>query len=388
MCFHLAHEALHKMADGHTRRDSVGVDDEVWHDALEGPRHVLLVVRDADCALLPVARGKLVADLRDTGAADADLDELLPALARGDEYLVHDAVLVGLEGVGAVALAELAGARGVLREQRSLADHDVVARDAGPGRHDAVLVELVVGPALHALAPLAARLLDLLPLAVVAALLLLLVALERDGTEEPAVDGALVHHDRVLLVEAGVAADRHDGVVPCGELREVEVLHRPRGHQGLLRVVEHVSLRVHAVLVVGRVDAHGLLAHGALVRVTGTLVVVREGDDRGADAQDHAGVDLAVRVGLGVGVARAAKEGVRQRNVNDQQQLQEARQTGTRKEGRGSRRTWHAQQRRLRPSWRSWWSLPPRCQRTRCIRSTRGQATGSGPAAARRCASS
>ena len=41
---------------------------------------------------------------------------------------------------------------------------------------------------------------------------------------------------------------------------------------------------------------HGLLAHGALVGVAGRLVVVWEGHDGGADAQNHGRVDLAVRV--------------------------------------------------------------------------------------------
>ena len=48
------------------------------------------------------------------------------------------------------------------------------------------------------------------------------------------------------------------------------------------------------------VDAHGLLAHGRLVGVPGALVVIGEGDDAGADAEDHGGVDLAVDPRLAV----------------------------------------------------------------------------------------
>lgn len=52
--------------------------------------------------------------------------------------------------------------------------------------------------------------------------------------------------------------------------------------------------------VVGTVDAHGLLAHRTLLHVPGRLVVVREWDDAGAHAQDHAGMYLAVRLGVAV----------------------------------------------------------------------------------------
>ena len=52
----------------------------------------------------------------------------------------------------------------------------------------------------------------------------------------------------------------------------------------------------HTHLVVAGVNPHGLLSHGRLVRVSRGLVVVGERDDGGAHAEDHAGVDLAVRV--------------------------------------------------------------------------------------------
>ena len=74
------------------------------------------------------------------------------------------------------------------------------------------------------------------------------------------------------------------------------MLHRAGGHQRLLRVEKDVCQRVHANLKVGHVHAHGLLTHRTLVSVTRGLIVVREGNDRGADAEDHGGVDLAVGV--------------------------------------------------------------------------------------------
>lgn len=41
----------------------MGVDDEVWHDAVLCPRHVFLGVGDSNGALLPMPTGKLVTHL-------------------------------------------------------------------------------------------------------------------------------------------------------------------------------------------------------------------------------------------------------------------------------------------------------------------------------------
>ena len=75
---------------------------------------------------------------------------------------------------------------------------------------------------------------------------------------------------------------------------EVEVLHRPGGDEGLLRVVQHIRLSVHSGLVVGHIHAHGLLAHSRLIGVSRGLVVVREGDDGGTHPKDHGWMDLTM----------------------------------------------------------------------------------------------
>ena len=110
--------------------------------------------------------------------------------------------------------------------------------------------------------------------------------------EEAAINGRLVQHHRILLVVAGIGGNGDDGVDAGGQLTEAQVLHAARGDEWFLWVEEHVRQRVHAHVVVGDVDAHRLLAHGALVRVTRRLVVIGERDDGGAHAQDHARVNL------------------------------------------------------------------------------------------------
>lgn len=46
--------------------------------------------------------------------------------------------------------------------------------------------------------------------------------------------------------------------------------------------------------LIGGDRADGLLTHSALIRVSGTLVVVGIGDETGNTAQDRVGIDLQV----------------------------------------------------------------------------------------------
>lgn len=137
-----------------------------------------------------------------------------------------------------------------------------------------------------------------------------LVRAVEDRPEETALDGGLVQDQRVLLVVARVAADRHHAVAAGRQLFEAQVGHGFGGHEGLLGVGEHVRGGVHALSVVADVHAHGLLAHSGLVGVSRRLVVVGERNDRGAHAQNHGGMDLAVRVGRAAAVLHAGSHGL------------------------------------------------------------------------------
>ena len=62
-----------------------------------------------------------------------------------------------------------------------------------------------------------------------------------------------------------------------------------------LGVDEQVEQRVEDIELVVRDVAHGLLSHGALVRVAGGLVVVGVGDQAGHHSQHCEGLNLKVR---------------------------------------------------------------------------------------------
>ena len=64
-----------------------------------------------------------------------------------------------------------------------------------------------------------------------------------------------------------------------GKLTEMQELHGARCTQGFLRIVQNVRHGVHANLVVGGINSHGLLTHGTLVSVTRRLVVIWKGNN-------------------------------------------------------------------------------------------------------------
>ena len=84
----------------------------------------------------------------------------------------------------------------------------------------------------------------------------------------------------------------------------MQKLHGPRRTERLLWVMEDVGHGVHSYLVVTGINTHSLLSHGTLVDITGTLVMVGEGNNTGADTQNHTGMNFTVSVRRGVRIFR------------------------------------------------------------------------------------
>ena len=183
------------------------------------------------------------------------------------------------------------------RHSDGLPDDDIIPRDACARGHNAVVIELVVHRGAHSAARQSVGLLERFLLIAHPFALDVAVGAVEARAKQAAIDGRRVHDHRVLLIVARVRGDGDDGVDAGGELAKPQVLHGAGGDERGLGVVEHVGQRVHAHVEIANVHAHGLFAHGGLVGVAGRLVVVREGDDRGADAENHRGMDLAVGVG-------------------------------------------------------------------------------------------
>ena len=76
----LTQDSLDHMPDGHTRRDSVRVDNHVGNDAFNSEWQVFLSIGHTASSLLTVTTGKLVTDLGHLDCSHLDLDQAAPLL--------------------------------------------------------------------------------------------------------------------------------------------------------------------------------------------------------------------------------------------------------------------------------------------------------------------
>src|SRR4051794_27439159 len=222
---------LEDLADVHAARHAERVEQDVDGGAVRQVRHVLDGQDLGDDALVAVAAGHLVADrhlalLRDRDAdqaVHARLEVVVPLAAELAD--LHDlaalAVREAERGVLHLArlLAEDRAEQALLRGQlglalgRDLADQDVAGADLGADVDNPLLVEVLQG----LLADVRDVARDLLG-AQLRVPRLDLVLLDVDAREQVVADEAIADDDRVLVVPALPAHERHEDVPAEREL--------------------------------------------------------------------------------------------------------------------------------------------------------------------------
>mmetsp|Transcript_3641 Transcript_3641/g.7682 ORF Transcript_3641/g.7682 Transcript_3641/m.7682 type:complete len:429 (-) Transcript_3641:1637-2923(-) len=289
----------------------MGVHDEVRARAVVVKGHVGLVDDDAADALLPVPTAELVADLRATGLAKAELDEVAVVLIACQYNLVH----VAVDAVLVVDWRRLGGdIRLAGNEHLSVPIHRVVDvlgarlvdQDVARVHPDANVADAVVVKAANLFVPLVIlapgevshvrRGFQHVPAPVGVLPKRALLLLQDHASSKAPVHAGLVEHDCVLYVVAAVAHDGYAGVLPTGYIVEVDEVEGARLHHRLHGIDHGVDETVDPLVLVHGDRPHSLLAHGALVGVARRLVVVWEGDEAGDHAEEGEGVDLEVGV--------------------------------------------------------------------------------------------
>ena len=71
----LGEETLDQVTNGHSGRDGMWIDNQVWSDAFSGEWQVFLSIGHTAGTFLTVSRGELVSDLRDLDGSHFDFDE-------------------------------------------------------------------------------------------------------------------------------------------------------------------------------------------------------------------------------------------------------------------------------------------------------------------------
>lgn len=89
----LTQNALDQMTNGHTRRDSVGIDNHVWVNTFASEWQILLPISHTTSTLLTVTRGEFITDLRNFNSSHFDFNESLVFVICSQNDLVYVAFL-------------------------------------------------------------------------------------------------------------------------------------------------------------------------------------------------------------------------------------------------------------------------------------------------------
>ena len=221
----LGQNSLNQMPNCHTRWDSMGIDDQVRYDSLLSEGEILLSIGHTASSLLTMPRCKLVTDLRSLDRSSLDFDEqVVGCVIFRDHHLVDDSILGVSRSLRSIfeglshSWLTIQGLLGSWLDY--LTDNDIISTEFGSRADETIAVELVILTVSQSGSVLRVHVSD--PLGLRGSVI---VASKKHRSEEASVDSALVYHDRILLIVAGVASDGNDGITARWKLLEMEILH-------------------------------------------------------------------------------------------------------------------------------------------------------------------
>ena len=102
-CTCFSHNSLHKLTNGHTRGDRVGIDDQIRSNSVFGERHITFRYNHTDCTLLSRSRSHFISQIRNTFFAHAHFRNTTTFFIVSNECLVYNSQLPLLCGFGMVS---------------------------------------------------------------------------------------------------------------------------------------------------------------------------------------------------------------------------------------------------------------------------------------------
>ena len=94
-----------------------------------------------------------------------------------------------------------------------------------------------------------------------------------------------IQNNGIFYVVSRIAHDSHDGVLSGRQIFEMDQLNGSGLDHRSHRVDQVVEQRINSIPLIQGNGAHGLFTHCTLVSISGTLVVMRIGDQSGANSQ-------------------------------------------------------------------------------------------------------
>mmetsp|Transcript_10118 Transcript_10118/g.15281 ORF Transcript_10118/g.15281 Transcript_10118/m.15281 type:complete len:422 (-) Transcript_10118:326-1591(-) len=309
----LPQQTLNQLPNGHTRGNSVRIDNQIGSNTLACEGHVFWTIGNTHCSLLTVTTGKLVSNLRDTNRTYTNLHQSETFLVGRQHHTIDNSTLTCTQLNTSISLICLWGTitHILLRSLhlRGLPNDNITPRNSRSWGNQSIFFQLLVTTMPKTRAIIRVRLLEKLFHLYPPLLLRCSIRTIENRAEESTINRGLIHHNRIFLVIPRVTHNRNHTVLTGGEATEVEVLHVFRCHKGFLWVVQNVGQGIHSELVVGDVNSHRLFTHSRLICVTRRLVVIGEGNDRGTDSQNHRRVNFTMGVCERIRILRLASSG-------------------------------------------------------------------------------
>ena len=208
---HLPQQRLQELCYRHAAGDAMRIDDDIRYESRGRGRHVLRVQDHPASPLLTMARRELVTNLRNPVLSHTNFGERVPLPIPVLEDAIHPTRLVIPHSARhvTVALCPRRNHHPCWNTQRHmLPNKNVIRVDIAVLGYEPRLVQLIVVRVLHLLrhTGIGTHEALLLTRGLILALLVLVRPVE-DGTEEAAIQGSAINHDRILLVVASVGQD-------------------------------------------------------------------------------------------------------------------------------------------------------------------------------------
>jgi len=104
-------------------------------------------------------------------------------------------------------------------------------------------------------------------------------AIER-GCKETAIDCALIKDHAILLIISSITGNRYDRIQSGRKIIRRQRMNQATIHDALLRVTQNVCETVHTLLEACQINAHCLLTHRRLIRISRRLIMITEWNNR------------------------------------------------------------------------------------------------------------
>lgn len=293
--------ALQKLPHCHTSRDGVGIHDEIGTYTLGCEGKVLFGNNGTNCALLSMARRKLVSKSRGTTLSQPNANPQQSIRGAETIHSIHTTPLAALRHDTDIPIA-FDGSLSVQLGGHKPNQHRLCV-DFGTRLDNAIRIQLtVVGIGLPLdIRPLIDRQIGNLRVRLtthIQDLLFLGLRMLVRGIKQATLQRALIHEHRVLLIEATLHKNGHHHILSLGHASKGLVLH-PRLGQWAAGRTQNRRHGIKTFLEIGVVPPAGLLLllSGREV-VARACIVIRKGNDCRRRSQIVLGVNFADTLGM------------------------------------------------------------------------------------------